>query len=661
MLGRILIGTMLLVLAGSGHSLAQENDHWRVTVQDVALLPLAVSADGTLAAGRGKWAKHLFHVVNQESSQVLLTVHMPRDIQAVAIAGSGDWFVVSTTEHIYRIDLNDGSPRRLLEGVTGALAIDPADEKLAVLGNLKVPLPATRSFGGDVAKLGVFDLKLGQWIAQIDTPVRTNFVVAFDGDEVIAAGTGGNIRSRKAQGYDCHAQLNLSTGKIRQGFGPDRYDDRMNPPQADPEYKFPPSIERWKTEIAAAMPRTQEGRSQYSAHRVGFPGGVWALVADDQRIASVMDHGDAQRSLLTIPSTGNLSVRDGKVPSSVDVCRGRLLHESAGHVTDLETGQEVLTLPQFKYNPKEKNQWTLFVGPGWLVRDRDQLSYYAPEKSAPVWQREAPEGFDRPTVTFSPDASRFTAAVRDTEELVTIFSASDGKVIQRIMRTSEKDAHEYISSVAFNRDGSELLVQHYLNRRGSTQRSLRLYDLSSGQIKYERVLGEKEYLDGPVNAGSGWMLGSYGYSLYVDQNYAETKLPFDQIDSAEPIPDTPVTTFLVANDYQQGGVVTLNGQVPQTWQGREASVAFGGRVIARSTGTSEIELLDAQTFAPFAWVHVIRLEKGFGWIAYTPDGYWDASPGVEKFVLVTKNGSVAQPAEVQSRRVLSLLQTRMPK
>lgn len=661
MFGRTLIAATVLLVA-PGLSLAQAPDHWRVTVQDAALLPLAVSADRKLVVGRGQWAQHIFYLANKETSQVLLTTHLPEKILAAAIAKSGDWAAVSTTDDVYHIDLQTGTIEPLLEGVFGAVAIDPAEEQLAVLGNLNVPMSAGRNSFRERAKLGVYDLKLGQWKAQIDSPVAKDFVVTFDGDQVIGAGIGGNVRSRKAQGFDCHIQLNLINGETTAGYGPDKYEEPMNPPQADKNYQFPAAIQRATAAIAAALTRSKEGRGQYAAYHIGFPGNVWALVADDQRIAAVMDHGEAKRSVMTIPSSGNLSVRQAKAPGRVDVCRGRMLYESAGHVTDVETGQEVVTLPQFKYQAGERNQWTRFVGPGWLVRDRDRLSYYVPGTKNAVWQRETPEGFDRPSPSFSPDLSRLAVSLRDAKDLFSIYSASDGTLIQRIDQTTVMDSRDSASYLTFNNDGSQLMVQYSVHDRREWRKSLRLYDVATGKITYERAIGEKEYLSDPIIAGSGWIFGSYDTSLYIDQKqHTETKLPFHQIDTAELIPGTADPTFLVANTYGQGGVVTLGGQLLKTWQGREAVVAFGGKVIARSTGISELELLDTKTLNPIANVQVIRLDEDFGWIVHTPDGYWDASPGFEKFVLVTHNGNVAQPAEMQSRHVPSLLQSRIPK
>jgi hypothetical protein len=89
-----------------------------------------------------------------------------------------------------------------------------------------------------------------------------------------------------------------------------------------------------------------------------------------------------------------------------------------------------------------------------------------------------------------------------------------------------------------------------------------------------------------------------------------------------------------------------------------SGMAFGGRYVARLTGTAAVELLDARTLEPVASVHVLKLPEDFGWVVHTPDGHWDASPGAEKYLAVFHNGRAVRPAEARSRRVDSLLRTR---
>lgn len=696
--GRFLVATTLLLLTGAGQALAQPADHWRVTVQDAVMHPLAVSVDGKLVAARGEYAEAIFHVFDAETSDVLLSVHLPHAIRAAAISPDSKWCIVSTREHIYRIDLADGSYRKLLDSMDGIVTIDATGKWLAVLGDLDLKLPVRYFVRYDSSQLGVYDLTSGQWKKKIDTPIKVRNWITFDGEKVIAAGVGGRIGTRSGRGsYVCHVELDLGTGQHQfkrdsggeKGFGP--YDMPSMEPYVPfaPDYAIPPSIEKMRTSIAAVTPRSNLDQARFTAHSGGYTGSVLALVADDQRIAAVMDHGNAKRSLLTITSTGEITTRDAQVEAHVDVCRDRIVQQIRTQVIDIETGNAVTSIPYFRHSSDEK-EWSQFVGSGWLVRESDRLRYYVPGHDDPLWERDFPEDLVKFTqVVHSPDGSRLAMGLRDGKATFYVVDAATGKFLMEPERDPEKDPRLPVSHAAFNRDGSKLLVVYNRMRREKREslisrtrpdidttrivhfRLIREYDIASGKVTYERELGEHEYYGSIVPTTHGWILGGDQQSLYLDEKtHTETEIPFPGIDWAEAIPGRQDEAVLVEN---RQAVITPDGQVLRTWyddpgrvrrqheRPQTSGVALHGKVIARRTGTSEIELLDTQTFNTIAWVHVIRLDQGFDWIVYTPDGHWDASPGVEKFVLVTRNGVVTDPADVQSRRVPSLLQSRLPR
>lgn len=696
--GRMLFAAIVLLLAGSSSSFAQQTDHWRVTVQDVSVHPLAVSADGKLVAGRGEQADSIFHVVNRQTSQTLLTVHLPAQILSAAIAESAPWCIVSTTQHIYRIDLNDGSAHRLLEMVAGAVAIDPVGQQLAVLGDLQVKQRTYFGHFQEGAQLGVYDLKQGRWRKQIPTPIKVNTMVTFDGDEVIAAGIGGRIGTRSGKGsFACHVQLNLTTGNTIHGKGEggsndfDINDDPLGIPM--PGYEFPPAIKRLQASISAVMPRTPTEQAQFTAHSNGHTGRVLALVADDKRIAAVLDHGNAKRSLLKIASNGNIQTSDAKVASGVEVCGDRIVQEVSGTITDIETGKEILSIPQFKYFPEQRDYRDKFVGSGWIVRSRDRLIYYVPGHKGPVWEREFPKDLDDiAQMVCSPNGNRIVITIRNGDAAFYVVDATSGTLLMQPTRDPDKDSIFPVRQAAFNQDGSKLLVVYNSIRREPNLfwiernrpdlavplivhiSSIREYDVASGQITYERILGKNEHYWSIMHTQSAWILGKSDSSIYLDEKtHQEVTIPFAMIDWATPIPGRKDEALLVENGSSAKAIVTPSGKVLGTWLNAwggastnnrlpkpTSGIAFGGKVLTHKTGTYEIEIFDAQTFDTIAWIHVIRLDPSFEWIVYTPDGHWDASPGAEKFVLATRNGSVVTPAELQSRRVPSLLQSRLP-
>ncbi|PQO26075.1 hypothetical protein C5Y96_21740 [Blastopirellula marina] len=697
--GRLLIAAIVLLLAGSGSSFAQPADHWRVTVQDVSLHPLAVSADGKLVAGRGNWAQAIFYVVDYEKSQVLLSVPMSHAIRAAAFSPDGQWCIVSTYEHVYRIDLKDASSQLLIEKVAGAVAIDATGEQLAVLGDLNLEFPVSPSYETKQTQLGIWDLKQSQWKTKIDTPIKVDHLVVFDGDSVIGAGVGGRIRTRSGTGsFPCHVQFHVTTGKKSYGIGEGGdsldYGAPENPLGTPiPDYEFPPAIKRLQAGISAVTPRTPVEQAKFTAQSNGLTGSVWALVADNQRIAAVMDHGDQKRSLLTIPITGNLTASDAKVPYDIEVCRGRIVQELQGRVTDIETGQQVTRFPDFPRNRDRDNRWDQFIGTGWLIRDGVRMSYYVPGHQGPVWERECPEGLRKfIPVACSSDGSRIGMFALLDGAAFQVLDSATGKVLMQPPLDPEKDSTPPVRLGALSSDGSKVLVIYHTFRRERYEsllskvrpdlettrtvhiQSLREYDVATGEITYERVLKEGEYYQTIVHTGQAWVLGGYGNSLYLaDKTHTELTIPFARIDWVTPIPNRQDDALLVEYRKSANAVVTPDGKLLGTWYGYwlgpgrngrnltpMSGIAFNGKVFARRTGAGEIELRDAQTFDTIAWVHVLQQAQNYEWIVYTPDGYWDASPGAEKFVLVTRNGSAVTPADLQSRRAAALLKSRLP-
>ncbi len=701
MLRRIVLAVGLLLVAGVGQALAQAADHWRVIVQDAAIHPLAVSADGALVAARGEYAPALFHVFDPDSADILLSVPMPYAILSAAIAPDGNSFIVSTHEHIYRVQRNDGAAQRLLANTAGLVALDPAGEQLAVLNEREGQQPISR-YGRDATQLCVYDLKHGQWKSKIKTPIKVAMWLTFDSEMITAAGLGGLIGARTGRGsYPCHVELELSTGKhtIQKGPGAPTSDDAhsmYHEPEGEPfvpptpDYAFPPAIQKLIARIEAVSPQSATDQARFTAHSDGYNGSVFALVADDQRIAALTDHGRGRRSLLTITSAGAITTVDAPQASSVQVCRGRIVQQDGGQIIDVETGKVVTTLPQFPYQVGEENQWDQFVGSGWLVRDRGRFGYYVPGYDGPLWHRECPEDLVKFTqVVSSTDASRLAFCVRNGEVTFYVVDAATGKFLMLPRRNAESDSNFPVSHAAFNADGSKLMMIYNATREEDHESliskvrpdlysprivhysMIREYDLASETITYERELGEHEYYGSIVPTPGGWIFGGGEESLYIDgTTHAETTIPLGGIDWAAAIPGREDQALLVEN---RQAVVTPNGKVLHTWfddwggvrRSREriptSGIAMGGKVIARRTGTTEVELLDSQTLHTIAWVHMIHLEQSVGWIAYTPDGHWDASPEAEKFVLTTKNGTLTTSDERQTRRTPLLLQSRLPR
>jgi hypothetical protein len=668
----VISSLVILLLAMQGQVGTQAADRWRVVVQDAIPEVLSVASDGKLIATRGRWSRHVFHVLNHDASQILLTVHLPRAIFGAAIAESGEWFVVSTEEHIYRIGLADGSAEILLEGVAGSVALDQDGERVAVLGQLGEDAEGRRSRFMARARLGVYDLKQGRWLARADTPILVDHVVTFDGNDVVAAGRGGRVFHRAASSYPCYVRLDPDAGQTTMGRGPETGPGVR--PKGEPkplgDYSPPDSIQTTRKKLEAAEMQVKARREDLSAGAPVRPGDHFALTADDKQVLTVIDHGSGKRSLLTIHPDGDVSVRGVEIGSGLVYCGGRLLGRHGGRerdtMIDLQTEQEVFSVPSL--SPSDRDGWVRFLPAGCLVREDGRLKFYQPNKPGSVWERDVPEGLDNPfPLRSSPDKGRFALGFGgNSDTLVLVVSAETGKTIGRIPRPDGKDHSGYPLAAAFSRDGKRLVLVH--------QRSLRVYDVASGQVGYERALAEKEYLWSATGVDKGWLLGADDQSLFLDEGQkAEVRIPLRRIDKAMPVSQTERQTLSVETSSGLGGIVTRNGKVLTSWVNEEigglrndanapplSGVAFKGRLIARLTGGPEVELIDARMLEPIARIHIVKLAEGWGWIVYTADGYWDSSPGAERYVVVFKNGKLAPPVETRSRRIKSLLKSRLP-
>lgn len=343
------------------------------------------------------------------------------------------------------------------------------------------------------------------------------------------------------------------------------------------------------------------------------------------------------------------------------------MSRSLDKVIDLQTGREIGTVP--RVDRPGRDEWVRDLSAGYLVRVNDRLKFYQPGKLDPLWEHGVPKELDHPhPLVSSADKKRIAMGLGGTSEnLVQVVSAGTGKTISQISRRRGSVYSGYPLAMAFSQDGDRLIVVH--------QRSLRVYDVASGRMAYERALADREYLWTAITLSKGWLLGGDDHSLFHDETQnTKVEIPLRRIDRATLLPQTVPQTLLVETSHGLGGIIAVDGTVLRSWVNQKSGVlrndsntpplsgvAFEGRLIARLTGGPGIELLDVKTREPIARIHIVKRPAGWGWIVYTPDGYWDSSPGAEHYVKVFKNGQLAPPAEMQSRLTSSLLKMRLPR
>jgi hypothetical protein len=397
------------------------------------------------------------------------------------------------------------------------------------------------------------------------------------------------------------------------------------------------------------------------------PGDDFALVADDRRVVAVTDSGAGQRSLLTIDRDGGVGVRAAEIGyGGVAYCGGRLVTQrwdtAEDPVIDLQSGDEVFKVPHVE--PALGRDWVLFTTAGCLVRHGDRLEFYHPNDRARRWMREIPIGPGRPSpLVASHDGRRLALGHGDSTDLFLILSAETGETISRIVRPMAGGRFRggYALSAGFSRDGTDLLI--------AFDGELRVHDAASGELQRAVALERSEAVWAARDLEQGWLLGADDRSLFFDAERGRgAVIPLSRIDQVFPLRTGAGAALLTETSVGRGAIVTPDGTVLRSWVLDVASsvrkadapplsgVAFGGRLIARLTGTSAVELIDAATLRAAATVHVLKLGDGFGWVVHTPDGYWDAGPGADHYVAVYRDG---RPAEAPSRRVESLLGRRL--
>jgi len=72
-----------------------------------------------------------------------------------------------------------------------------------------------------------------------------------------------------------------------------------------------------------------------------------------------------------------------------------------------------------------------------------------------------------------------------------------------------------------------------------------------------------------------------------------------------------------------------------------------------------VELVDLVDLKTILTVYPVPSGKDLGWVAHTPDGLWDASPGAERYVAVVGPEGFADERTRNARRDQATIQARL--
>jgi len=137
-----------------------------------------------------------------------------------------------------------------------------------------------------------------------------------------------------------------------------------------------------------------------------------------------------------------------------------------------------------------------------------------------------------------------------------------------------------------------------------------------------------------------WIVGDHQRTriLKRDGSWAAT-IPVAKVLDITPLPGGRV---VLRSEHEQLTIHRASGEVlSRTTTSGETTIAFQGRFFVRSRGAPpQIEFLDTVTGRLRLTIHA--LERG--WIAFTPEGRWDAAPDSESRVAVYRGRASVDPA-----------------
>ncbi len=626
----------------------------RVVVQDTRLGYLDASPDGRILVGHGeaRGSRHIFHAIDIKTRKTVLMLHLPQRITDVAVAPQNGWFAVAAEKTIYRVDILAGDYEVLLEDVTGQVALNAAGDRLAVLGAIDFEGPIGHlALRGEGTELGIYDLEKKKWLAKCKTPILIDQDVWFEEDQVVAYGRGGRIFNRRASSFRCDVRLSPTGDEPILNAGRETF---RGDPVGD-GYVATAGLAGRKETHEAAKELLKSLRETLSPDRIRNPGLIFPPVPNDaaERTRPTSPNRQRPGGLLNIGRDGAISTISTNLGGSrgVHLMDGRLVQIAYQDnrydvfaVSDLWSGESVLAFPYQPhfYKISTGEYWLLPLSNGLLVHQPSKLAFYRPSKPAAVWEKPFDLHVARP---YPCNASRNGAFIfwggRDKGPLATILSATTGKAVCEIDRESGQSG--YAIAGGLNDDGSEVAL--IVNNR------LQINSVLSGKKIHDEELPSpsEAFFRYVAASGDKWIIGSESAGSRILDLDKETTVSFSLPEAfrASPIQALGRECLLIETQLGKGGIVDVEtGDVHAEWyvgtnhEGGSrpegpprVATAFNGKLLVRRKGQgAEMELIDLRTLDTVATVYFVPVESEVGWIAATPDGFWDASPGAERFV-----------------------------
>lgn len=695
------LGLFLVRVSAAGET------SWRVVVQDCHGEALAATPDGVLVVVvHAKWSRtgtSVVHVTDMEAARTVLTVHVPGAVHHAAISGKGRTLAISTQDEVHLADMATGRSSLLLTNAGGALALDDDGDRLAVLGRVPFATDEDRDAAPVLdplaerfertrgshwgyrgyypgCRLGIYDIRRRRWIARVFTHAVRTGTVCFEGEKAMGVGIGGTPGHMLPRVFTCHTALDPQKGEVSSGRGPTRGIGR---PLSD-EHKRKEREAGYYDYVVPTGIQTKQDRLEKVKKKVSSPEVLERLkdMGIDARPFRLACIGDADRvrfaasywftsprgwhaTQFAVGNDGTISCGPLLESTWVDfgVSNGRLfmVPRRKPRFIDLATGQEALAwVPPMKVErgthllPTGILRWTWAGG---------AFKFHGSKEEGATWSAEFG---DRSSYCLSGDGTQLAVHPGKARREVVVLDVRTGEELSRTSLAGlggEKSA-----MIGFDHDVVVFSEPGRTSRQGAV---IRMLGLEDGKRMLETEAEGMRYCTAAVPAGRGrWLVSSgyWGSRLLDSMGRWSHEFSLDHIDpaSSRSLPARAGDRLLVETDSSQEpriqAVIDLaDGRVIDSHAcGGGYALAFGDRVLVRPSGLrSEVEFIGLKSMSLLFTLHPVPLEKGFGWIVTTPDGRWDASPGVEGRVAAFRNGTFAGDEGTASRRRTGLVGERL--
>jgi hypothetical protein len=511
--------------------------------------------------------------------------------------------------------------------------------------------------------LALYDLNARAWIARVSTPIVTPGEVAFDGDILVGAGGGGRVYNRLSSSFACDVRL-APNGRwlFNRGDEVERAKDDAS------GYERPTVIVAQRSRLKALpIAKLPDYTPRYFPGNTNGPYEPFAVAeapdAVKVAVSAFLDERQPRRRTAAVLALG----RDGSIRLGPDVAvdhaswamNGRLLgllRTTGGEdVVDLEGGTALRKIPTGTLQTLGQGFFDGYRiypvggGPAVPLKERDGQPI-ATRGFRPLVEGERPLalGHDQPL-----GAGLFRVYRLDTGMPLAEVASPATPVLPGLTW----------GQVALNRSGTQFAWLH--------EGWLRVYDLAAGRIVSSTAIPPPRLLPHLAAWGDRWIVSDEvgGQTVVL----APTGAPPLKVD-ARPVvralafPSPAGERVLLEGPVGGSGYVALadaaTGRLIGRWVGcaRELSrcapdgrahavPVAGGRGVVANLGLRQgFDLLNLATNRPVIRIQLVSTDGlSFGWVATTPDGLWDSSPGVEGLIATVRGSHVGDRANDAAR------------